>query len=361
MYLPVLLVRDFGWWAFAVFAVPNAIGAGVMGRVVGSPGRSERIVREHRAACAAFSAVTVAFQMFFWIWLTLSMGETWKIAVGVVALGIVAIIATERRTRIILAVAMALWCVSVGAMTVYVARGGFGAGAALPADPDADLLWLAPVIVFGFALCPYLDLTFHRARQSLDEPAGTRAFALGFGVLFPVMIGFTLLYAAGMAGPRPGLRSAPMAAAVAVAAHIWLQLAFTVGVHVHEIGAAVPRTPARLLLGALVIGTGVGLWSWVAPAYRDMPTAEVVYRCFMGFYGLVFPAYVWICMIPRRAGRTRAPDRRTLNAWLFAVGVAAPMFWMGFVEGRMWWLAPGLAVVLLARLFTRDDRQPAGR
>ena len=32
---------------------------------------------------------------------------------------------------------------------------------------------------------------------------------------------------------------------------------------------------------------------------------EIGYRVFMSFYGLVFPAYVWICIIPRR----RPPER----------------------------------------------------
>jgi hypothetical protein len=29
--------------------------------------------------------------------------------------------------------------------------------------------------------------------------------------------------------------------------------------------------------------------------------------------------------------------------------VAAPMYWMGFIENRMIWLLPGLAVVMLSR------------
>src|SRR5690242_7362807 len=34
MFLPVLLVRDYGVWGFVVFAVPNVIGAGAMGWVL---------------------------------------------------------------------------------------------------------------------------------------------------------------------------------------------------------------------------------------------------------------------------------------------------------------------------------------
>lgn len=34
MFLPVLLVRDYGVWGFVVFAVPNVVGAGAMGWVL---------------------------------------------------------------------------------------------------------------------------------------------------------------------------------------------------------------------------------------------------------------------------------------------------------------------------------------
>jgi hypothetical protein len=69
----------------------------------------------------------------------------------------------------------------------------------------------------------------------------------------------------------------------------------------------------------------------------------------MSYYGLVFPAYAWLCMIPgpdRHAG----PTRRKLVILAVAVAVAAPMFWMGFVERDVEWVVPGLIVVLLSRL-----------
>ncbi|HUB27984.1 MAG TPA: hypothetical protein VL992_21340, partial [Tepidisphaeraceae bacterium] len=67
-------------------------------------------------------------------------------------------------------------------------------------------------------------------------------------------------------------------------------------------------------------------------------SAELVYRCFMSFYGLIFPAYVWICIFRRRDWRI----------WATSVLIAAPMNWMGFIEGHTIWLVPGVALVLLA-------------
>jgi hypothetical protein len=59
---------------------------------------------------------------------------------------------------------------------------------ALPAQqgqlPTINILWLVPVMIFGFALCPYLDITFHRARQAMSPRDGRVAFALGFGGFF---------------------------------------------------------------------------------------------------------------------------------------------------------------------------------
>ena len=68
MYLPVLLVRDYGVWGWVVFAVPNVIGAAAMGWVLRSPEQSARITAAHQRACRAFSLATIAFQVYFAGW-----------------------------------------------------------------------------------------------------------------------------------------------------------------------------------------------------------------------------------------------------------------------------------------------------
>src|SRR5437762_393098 len=68
MFLPVLLVREFGVWGWVVFAIPNVIGAAAMGWII-SRERSHQIVQQHRAAVEAFSVITIAFQLFFLFWL----------------------------------------------------------------------------------------------------------------------------------------------------------------------------------------------------------------------------------------------------------------------------------------------------
>ena len=79
-----------------------------------------------------------------------------------------------------------------------------------------------------------------------------------------------------------------------------------------------------------------------------MPAGELIYRLFMSFYGLVFPAYVWICMVPGRGGESGLTPGK-LRAMMLGILVAAPMYWMGFIEDQLVWLVPGVAAVLLSR------------
>src|SRR5437773_2594477 len=68
MFLPVLLVRNWGIWAWIVFAVPNIIGAAAMGFVIRSRAQSEDILINHRPAIAVFSLITIAFHIYFIYW-----------------------------------------------------------------------------------------------------------------------------------------------------------------------------------------------------------------------------------------------------------------------------------------------------
>ncbi len=68
MFLPVLLVRDYGIRGFLIFAIPNMIGAAAMGAVLRDREARRRIVRAHGGACVAFSTVTLLFHAFFVAW-----------------------------------------------------------------------------------------------------------------------------------------------------------------------------------------------------------------------------------------------------------------------------------------------------
>ena len=77
----------------------------------------------------------------------------------------------------------------------------------------------------------------------------------------------------------------------------------------------------------------------------------------MSFYGLIFPAYVWICMIPTFP-HPEKPTTRQMVVFATAVAMAGPFFYLGFIELRYWALAPGVMIPLLARLMI-GRRSPA--
>jgi hypothetical protein len=354
MFLPVLLVRDFGLWGFAVFAVPNVVGAAAMGWVVRA-GVGPRLFQQHRHAIRAFSEVTILFQVFFVCWLSTANPHL-SGSVLLVTLAGAALIAWCWTRGLERLAAGLTWGASLAIAWAAWMTGGLDLPEARPLLPESHLLPLAPVCIFGFGLCPYLDATFHRARRSLTESESRAGFGVGFGGLFAPMILFTLLYAAGFhwVGDPARFRDGASSLAALVSVHVFLQVLFTGFAH----ATALPQ-PAPTARGAIGRGAALILFILVMLTVlraregafsSGLSTGELIYRLFMAFYGLVFPAYVWLCMIPTRDGHA-GPRRDKVRVWLFSVGVAAPMFWMGFIERQTWWLAPGLGVVLLARVF----------
>ncbi len=360
MFLPVLLVRDYGLWAWFVFAVPNVIGAAAMGWVLRDANASLRQLTRHLPAVAAFSLVTITFHLFFLFCVVVPLVGSWFIVpIALVATLLLVLIAHQAPGGWLIAAAVALG-VSVVIFVLLGMRGALAAPAQQGQLSSVALLWLLPVSVFGFALCPYLDITFHRARQATSPAGGRFAFGVGFGVFFLAMIVLTLLYA-----PLLIMRGAALGDAAdvppasmgvwLVAVHMAVQAGFTIAAHVRytarrldavglEITTVFILVSVALLLGAMMVAARV-------VDYRGLSGTEIGYRLFIAFYGLVFPAYVWICMIPTRTSEL-APGR-ALATFIFATLLAAPMFWMGFIERRMVWLLPGLAIILLAGLVVR--------
>lgn len=347
MYLPVLLVRDFGLWGWVVFALPNVIGAAAMGAVVLTADRSRKILAQHAPMATAFSIVTIAFHVFFVGWMLVQFVPLYAVTGTFLAAAIVFLVGGGRRD-VWLAVLVLL--VSIGCLIALLTQPLDPMQLFRSADPQPELLALTPVCMFGFFLCPYLDLTFHRARQAMEPKAGIRAFQIGFGVFFLTMILFSLLYADFLAWERwrPGVNVKLLAWVLFT--HMSLQIAYTLSVHARAVvgGASKVRFSRIALVLAMAIAMGLAVYSQHQQIRRfypfQMQFGEVIYRCFMGFYGLIFPAYVWLCMIPK--GEANAPDRGKWLRFIIAVVLAMPFFWLGFVERRYWWLLVGLAIVI---------------
>ncbi len=352
MFLPVLLIGDYGLWGFVIFAVPNVVGAAAMGWVLTTSGAAERILKEHAFACGLFAAVTIAFHLYFLQWIGTRLTGLWWIG-ALVAMPIVGAFALRLSQRTARTVAALVWLVSIATLaSVLRDRTAAGDWSLGNTTPPIDLLWLAPVCAFGFALCPYLDPTFLRARRSCSPAHAKVAFGVGFGLVFAAMIVLTLLYAALFPVDSFAVGFASAATLGLLAAHFGTQAIYTCALHWKE---GLPLG-GRLLFIVPLIGLLLGLPVFHGWSIAGASSYEVIYYSFMGFYGLVFPAYVWLCLIPTADGHAgiRGPrGKHKLRVWCATVGVAAPLFGMGLIAMEELFLVPGLGIVLLARLAVR--------
>lgn len=356
MFFPTYMIADFGFWGWVAFVVPNVIGAGAMGAVLGSVRASESMVSHHTPAMRWFSIATIMFHLYF---LSAFLGAVHTVAAGPV-IAVAALVAG------LLLAAMPLRGWWAGGVVVYLISAAAAAlawmsdGAALTL-PTMDgrhglmeLGFAVPVLAFGFALCPYLDLTFHRVRRETPGRQGALAFWIGFVVFFPPLVTLTMLYRDRIAGW--------------ITVHIAVQSTFTIGAHLRELfivgvlrrndefarkpaqrsaltAAAVTALVAMPLAGVLLNQLGL---------FRDAYAwRRLGYESFMSLYALVFPAYVWIVVIER--GLTRAVR---LGLFTAAVVLASPCFWMGYIEQVYWWLVPGvLGVVALPVVWAWGKRK----
>lgn len=358
MFLPILLYRDFGVWGFLVFAGPNVVGAAAVGWIVRTPDSALRLLAKHRFAIGMFSAITIAFHIYWlaWIgsWVPTALGLDRSVVGAALGLALLALVALQVLSlRTMVAASVPLWLLSATVLgTIF----GNGAASAPPpiATDEFGLLWLAPVTIFGFALCPYLDGTFLTARAAMTDTRAKFAFGVGFGVLFLAMIIGTIVYAPLLEVSLQGVVAAQWIGAILLV-HLLLQTVFTVTVHRRV--SPLAAVPAALLWALLLVAAFAAVLATRLAPHAGLSAGEIGYRAFLAFYGLAFPAYVWLVMIPGRSGTV--DTRFVLRVWAAAVGIALPMFWMGFIERQEFWLAPGLLVVLLARLLVRRPSAPA--
>ncbi len=359
MYLPRILLDRYGWAGFVAFLVPNVLGCAALGYVLRTPDRARAIIERHRPWTLAFSFVTVAYHAFFAAFLAARLLPADAAAAGatasanaasspallgaglVLGLAVVAGLLSRLGDRAWLGLAAGTYAVSLTVLAVLVVR-----PSTLPEIPAVrdglELATLVPVIVLGFLLCPYLDLTFLRAHRTAP---GTHAFGV-FGLAFAVMLGLTCVL---------WFRPAPVLGTWALL-HLGLQATFTTGAHLRELrvharGSAPVR--AALLAGPFAIGLG-----FAAAAGSPVLVGEPTYMRFLAAYGLVFPAAVlWLVARPAAAGE----GRRDSLAVLLACLLLAPLYELGFI-GRVTGAtlpAAGVAAIAIVVVLGRRRRADA--
>lgn len=345
MFFPVLMVRDFGPWGWIAFIIPNCLGAMFVGLIHRRPGAADAVIRAHAPAASAFGTVTILFHVAFLAWFlptilaprAVDAPDALLLALGVVALAIAAGGAFTR-TRLWLACAAVVFALSIACAVLAALT-----GTSFPAAPNQPgrfglmaLAYLAPTIALGFLTCPHLDLTFLRVRRELPGRPGSLAFILGFALFFPALMVMTLLYAVPMARG---------AACLYIVAHIIIQAWFTMSAHfreLRELSGAGRRTPSPALLILIALAAAIAYFIRAAPPIAGVPATEALYKFFILFYGIVFPAYIWTAMIPRRP--SRIPRARIMWA---AVGIALPFAWFGYML-EIWPMMLAIPLVILA-------------
>lgn len=400
MWLPALLVRDMGPAGWLVFALPNVIGAAAMGWVLKNAAASQALVAKHRLACIIFSLVTLAFHVFWIGWILVPAGGT-TVWAGIFGLIIVMLILGRTPgTRLDRLIAALIWLTSIGTV-IWQIVGTDPSAIALSSPLTNDwesAMMLLPVCLLGFLCCPYLDLTFHRARQKTSVTGGRVAFGLGFGLFFFAMIIYSLSYALFLNGPEFGGTSGVMvrkmifALPIALLIHMILQASFTMTVHLrslrqvadlqpqHDSAPATNHHHSRVgagIVGAIILGglltipilighhweTGDGAGISAAGSYLSesggpfsLNYGEMVYRSFLGFYGLIGPAYVWLVMLPR--GTRQTPTRRDWMIVGLTILAAIVPFSLGFLTRDYPMLLAGVGIVLVMRGLIRKSAQP---
>ena len=342
MFMPVLIMREIGLSGVICFAVPNIVGAAAMGWVIGTAAQSRRMVEEHRRALVWFSLITIAYHGFFAAWMIRRLAGPEAGPAMAAAFFVFWAILHWNNGGQYLATLMAL-AVSVVVMAWGVWRGDLPYLAhpvgGMRLDPINNL-WLTPAWAFGFGLCPYLDATFHKARQAMSRTEARAAFVLGFGVIFALMLAITVGYSGWFIAFDPARY--PQVALI-LSVHLITQSCVTVAMHVRQISPGVRRpTFGHFLMFAviLIIAVGLGVWDRGEFSYNGISFGELVYRGFLGFYGLVFPAIVWLRIVP--------PRRSMLRVWVVIL-MAAPLLWLGFMDEQMVFLPAAVLIVVLSK------------
>ena len=225
MFLPIVMLHRFGWPGFLVFAIPNLLGLIAFGYLFDVEKARNALVR-HRTAMRLFSLATVAFQLFFITWMTLRLqlpgGMATVLGVGMGAWALA--LAMLRFPDSLWWKLGSLTCLcSIVLFILHLSGHGPGELARRPMSGDRDaleLIALAPAVVFGFLLCPWLDASFHRARIRSGSP---HTFMI-FGAAFLPMILFTCSYAIG----------GDILLERLVLIQLAVQATFTTGVHLRE-------------------------------------------------------------------------------------------------------------------------------
>jgi len=336
MYLPVLLRDRYGWWGVLAFAIPNIVGIMMFGWGIKTINHSRAFLKKHHLMTLAFSAVTVAFHAWFfgWFWSAeLALHPGYGILIGLVFISI-AVITAGLSDRLFLWISAAVYGISILVFIITVTQGWTILTGRTPSPrilywPSASAnawFFLIPVMAIGFLACPYFDLTFHRAYQSVGGGKSGRTTFLLFGPLFAVMIALTAVYT------LTGFSTL-------IIIHLLLQGWLTTTLHIKEIiKHTKPYREDELARRLLQI-------PYIIVFLASFPLID--YRDWFIFYGIIFPAIYLLSTMRIKNRRREAQDLTIYAVILFSI----PFAMAGFLADHEWALAiPPLAILIMSFL-----------
>jgi len=331
MFLPVIMLRDYGWLGFLAFAVPNVVGCTIFGWCM-PPERGRRLLARAGWVAALFSVVTIAYHLFFTGFAARMLAGDWLRTGAVGSLQLIAGVLLAAGALSFLKrdlwpwLGGVVWILSVGC---WIGAASSAAVSTEPASarsawglsqwswtgtsPTSDLLSIGWPLLFGFLWSPWFDLSFHRARREAGSP---RAFAV-FAAAFAAMLLFTAAYAgeAGNFGPW-------------ILLHLGAQSIFTVAVHLRELReAGDPATRPHGWPSPSVLLPTAALWGLAGLIGATLPS-EASYLRFLVFYGLVVPA-VGMALVAPRALQS---DRRILPLMALLI-LGGVLLEVAFIQG----------------------------
>ncbi len=367
MFLPVFLIRDYGVQGWLVFVIPNIVGATGMAYVLSKPDTSLEIVTKHKIACIVFSIITIIFQIYFIGWVSMLVPNTFIMITGIILLLISVLGLTFDKNQLLSASIvwiLSLICFILIFHFVPIEKINLFKEGNLSHNTNA-LLYLTPICFFGFLLCPYLDLTFHRVIQSNTSLNSKIIFTMGFCFMFFLMVLFTFFYARPMANIIEGVtwflkdqKPLPLAYIYLVVFHILIQAGFTVILHLRSLFQTIKRSNRTffLLFILSIIFFLLPIIFNTKYTFLNMTVNEIIYRSFMAFYSLIAPAYVFLFLIPKNK-KNISLNNYHLFIWVIVILFALPFYAVGFL-GVKWNLEIcsliGLVIVLLSRVLIRD-------
>ena len=353
MFLPVILIRDYGPWGWVVFSVPNIVGACAMSYTLKKSDTSKEITEKHKIACTVFSAVTILFQIYFIGWLSTVISNVFIIITGIALLLIYAlgsIVDKNQRFNAFIIFTLSLICFMLFFYFVSLEKIDFFKSGDLIHNTNA-LLYLTPVFFFGFLLCPYLDLTFHKVIQANTSRNSKIAFTIGFCFMFLLILLFTFFYARPVANLMEGIS---LICIYPVVFHMLIQAGFTIALHLSSVLPTIKkqiRTISLLTILSIVVFLLPVIFNGKS-TFLNLTINDIIYRSFMAFYSLIAPAYVFLFMIAKN-GKSISLNNYNLRIWIIVILLALPFYAIAFL-GVKWNLEIssliGLVIVLSSRI-----------